>query len=238
MPPSKKQYWIVHGGKLSIKNVHSFLSKSYDKNLSDNGDYLVDHDLSDGKVQVYKHQANNHAVVVHRGTDSLRDWLTNAKYALGLHKHDARFRHSIDIQQRAENKYGAENISTLGHSLGSALAREAGKNSKEVIGYNGAETIADTSANSSKNTMIRTKYDPVSIHGRNAENVLTIPEGDSSSLISRLAKNGLRKSVLGLVDAHKTDHLKSLPQDLMVGADDFVADTGGVVLGGKLHRWK
>ena len=40
------------------------------------------------------------------------------------------------IQKKAESKYGAKNISTLGHSLGSLVSSDVGSNSKEIINYN------------------------------------------------------------------------------------------------------
>lgn len=75
----------------------------------------------------------------------------------------ARFKHSYKIQKQAEAKYGAENITTTGHSLGAKLAEVSGKDSKEVIAYNGPTTQYDLFQPQGKNVVkVRTSGDPVS----------------------------------------------------------------------------
>ena len=44
------------------------------------------------------------------------------------------------IQKQAEQKYGANNITTMGHSLGGRIAEKVGKKSAQIITYNKAAT--------------------------------------------------------------------------------------------------
>jgi hypothetical protein len=182
----------LSGGKISISHLQGLLNKSYDsKHPKDYLDYEVDKELSGQRVQVYKKKGTNEAYVVHRGTASAQDVYTDLKYALGYDLKDTnRYKHSQDIQRKAEAKYGANNISTLGHSLGSKLANEVGQNSKEVINLNPAYNIPDAlKKTSDKTTNIRTQYDPVSfllpLFKRKEKNTITLP----STTVNPLAEH-------------------------------------------------
>ena len=152
------------GGKLSISSLKNLLNQSYDKKPKDYLDYELDKELSGQRVQVYRNPKTNQVVVSHRGTQGIHDIGNDLKYALGFDLHNTeRFKHAQDIQRKAEAKYGAENITTIGHSLGSKLARDVGQNSKEVIELNPAYNIPDALKKKSEKThTIRTHYDPVS----------------------------------------------------------------------------
>lgn len=82
----------------------------------------MDSDLTTKETQTYVNPKTGQVLVVHRGTQGLRDVFTDIAYN--------------KIQKLAENKYGAKNISTLGHSLGSLVSSDVGSNSKEIINYN------------------------------------------------------------------------------------------------------
>eukprot|EP01038_Epipyxis_sp_PR26KG_P017718 gene17718-24687_t len=109
-------HYAYFGGKLAVKDIKHFLKSSYDKNLNDHGDYKIDTSLSGSRAQVYHNPTKNHTVVVHKGTDSLNDWVTDLRLGLG-DRSGTRFKHAKDVQRKAEQKYGNSNISTLGHSL-------------------------------------------------------------------------------------------------------------------------
>lgn len=194
------------GGKLSVKNISGLLKKSYETKLGDYGDYLIDRELSDDKAQVYKKRDSGEAVVVHRGTKGLGDIYTDMKLALGYDiKKGDRYKHAQYIQKKAETKYGKENISTLGHSLGSHLSSEVGQDSKEIINLNKAVVPKDIGRKtSSKEYNIRTELDPVSILSKVSpftnKNDITIPS-----------------RTLNPLEEHSTDTLDRLDQDLQVG---------------------
>jgi hypothetical protein len=196
----------MNGGKLSTKVLKDFLKQSYNKNLQNIGDYDVDHSLSGQRVQVYKHRHSPQTVVVHRGTKGLQDVYNDVKYALGMNiSNSKRLKYANDIQKKAEQKYGKENVSTIGHSLGSHIASSVGKNSKETINLNKPIGIQDLFTKPTANEYnIRTTLDPVSFllpfSKQKDHNVTTIPSQSINPL-----------------QEHKTDVLDRLPQDMMIG---------------------
>jgi hypothetical protein len=156
----------MKGGALSAKTIKDLLNASYSKKQQNIGDYVIDHDLSGQRAQVYHNPITGRVAVVHRGTSSAKDALTDLGMVFGRTKSSKRFKHSKDIQRRAEEKYGPENISTLGHSLGARIAEEVGSKTGEVITLNKPTLPIDLVKGkkvSDKQYDIRTTYDPVSV---------------------------------------------------------------------------
>ena len=154
-----------------------FLKNSYSKNQKSNiNGFKRDENLSGSRVQVYNNPLTQDTYVVHRGTDGLQDVLTDFKLAFfpKLYMASTRFNHARNIQEQAENKYGKENITTLGHSLGARLTSDVGKNSKDLITYNKPFLPFDKHQTKKNETSIRTKLDPVSILGSFNSNVKQI----------------------------------------------------------------
>lgn len=177
-PKHAVQKW---GGKLSSRYIEDFLSNSYEqaKDAPDTiGDFVKDKGLSGQRVQVYHNPKSGQAVVVHRGTSGIHDWGNDLKMALGFDmKNTKRFEHSAKIQKEAEAKYGAKNISTLGHSLGAKLASDVGTDSGEIITLNkpvvGRDLFKSNQGKKENETNIRTSRDVVSATDKNAD--FTIP---------------------------------------------------------------
>lgn len=131
----------LSGGALSINHIKKMLKASYQNNsdrMQSIDDFILDKDLSGKYGVVYYNPSTGQAVVVHRGTKEATDWLNNAAYALGGYKYTNRYKTGLQMQRKAEKKYGEKNISTLGHSQGAILARELGQNTKEIITLNPA----------------------------------------------------------------------------------------------------
>jgi hypothetical protein len=129
----------LSGGKISIGHLQKFLSNSYSKKPDQNiDDYLLDESLTNDTAKVYHDPKTGHVVITHKGTQGASDWLNNAAYATGLYKYTNRYKQGQKTQKATENKYGAKNVSTLGHSQGSILSRHLGKDSKEIINVNPA----------------------------------------------------------------------------------------------------
>ena len=157
--------------------LKDFLKNSYSKNQKSNiNGFKRDENLSGSRVQVYNNPLTNDTYVVHRGTDGLQDILTDFKLAFfpKLYMASSRFNHARNIQEQTENKYGKENITTLGHSLGARLTSDVGKNSKELVTYNKPFLPFDKHQTKKNETSIRTKLDPVSILGSFNPNVKQI----------------------------------------------------------------
>ena len=66
------------------------------------------------------------------------------------YKLTSRYREARKVQQNAEKKYGAKNITTIGHSQGGLQAQLLGGNSKEIITLNKATRPQEAIFGSSK----------------------------------------------------------------------------------------
>lgn len=185
----------LSGGKMASGSIQKFLDASYaDKGkASQNIDgYDRDNSLSGERVSVYFNPTTGKAVVVHRGSKDIADWGNNLKMAMGWKMSSTnRFKHSKDIQKKAEAKYGKENVITLGHSLGGKIASDVGGESDEIITLNkatgiGWDALKPNQGKQSNETNIRTSLDPVSSKGaKNAD--FTIP----SQSLNPLTEHGL-----------------------------------------------
>ena len=194
---------MLKGGSLSPDVIQGLLKKSYEKKPSSFNDYQIDKSLSGERVQVYYNPDLKQAVVVHRGSQGAKDWLVNdAGLMVGYRGN--RFSHAQEIQNKAEKKYGAKNVTTLGHSLGAKVAEEVGQNSKEIITLN--KPTVDMKKVSDKQYDIRTGSDVVSGFSgiATSNNKTTIPSGyrdpyseHSPDVLSRLENKPIGRGMIG-----------------------------------------
>jgi hypothetical protein len=127
------------GGKLKASEIKDFLQASYDETPPKDLDgYVLDSSLSSATAKVYYNPQTGHAVVAHRGTKGIMDWGNNLAYTLGYYDYTPRYKKGKSTQDKAEKKYGKQNISTLGHSQGAIIARKTGGDTQEVINVNPA----------------------------------------------------------------------------------------------------
>jgi len=140
--PNQEEYVLsgdgLTGGKLSINHIKRMLKASYKDAPEKIDDFILDKELSGKYAVVYYNPITGQAVVAHRGTKEAIDWTNNLMYAVGQYKWTPRYQEGLRTQRLAEKKYGAKNISTIGHSQGAILARELGQNTKEIITLNPA----------------------------------------------------------------------------------------------------
>jgi hypothetical protein len=193
----------LEGGKIPAGDLKQLLYQSYhSKKPKSYKDYVIDPELSGQRVQVYKKKGTNEVFVVHRGSQGIHDFGNDALALAGYDiSKSKRFKHAANIQKKAEAKYGAENVSTLGHSLGSAIASDVGQDSKEIINLNKFIPPKDRNKTiSDKEYNIRTYSDPASVLGPTDKNTITIP----SRTLNPFAE-------------HSTETLSRLPEDQMIG---------------------
>ena len=133
MKEAKDSY--VKGGSLGSKDLKKVLASTYEKNNKDVGNFKVDNQLSGKRAKIYHNDETGQTIVAHRGTASAKDWYTDAKMALGFEGGN-RFKYAKKVQKQAEQKYGTDNLTTVGHSLGARLAEKFGNNGKEIITLN------------------------------------------------------------------------------------------------------
>lgn len=202
---------INTGKGLPAGDIQKLLKNSYQIPPAETvGDFVLDKSLSGRRVQVYKNRNSPQAVVVHRGTQGVKDWATDLFYATGGDTTQTnRFKHAADIQKKAESKYGAKNITTLGHSLGAKISSTVGQNSKEIINLNKAVSPLDAvQKTSSKEINIRTSGDPVSalLPIKNNQRTITIPSKTYNPLTE-----------------HSTDTLNRLPANQIIGSGSAIS---------------
>ncbi len=195
------------GGKISVGNLTKFFKSSYSGKKAPKkiDTYSLDENISNKYGTVYFDPEKNHAVITHKGTsgdtmgETVKDWGNNAAYAMGLYKYTDRYKQGKKLQEQTEQKYGSQNVSTLGHSQGSKLARDLGQNSKEIINLNPAYKGEKPLKNEYN---IRSSGDVVSagLHGTNRGHDTLIP---AASL------NPLKE--------HAIDILDRIDQDKMIG---------------------
>lgn len=140
------------GGDLQGDDLHGLLQGSYSGDAPEN--WSLDHSISKDSAKVFVHNHTGQVAVAHRGTEgTMGDWSNNAVFGatgeLG-YKQTHRYKNSERVQRRAEEKYGAQNVSTIGHSQGGLLAQMLGGNSKEIITVNKATRPQEVFQGSSK----------------------------------------------------------------------------------------
>ena len=87
----------------------------------------LDDSLSSAEQKVYVDKACD-PTVAFTGSRKASDWLmTNPMLALGLEKYSTRFRGAKKLVEDVKKKYGKP-VTSVGHSLGGALAEYAGGN--------------------------------------------------------------------------------------------------------------
>jgi len=188
----------MKAGKRTSEEIKLFLDASYQNKPPEIiGDWILDKSISNKTGKVYYNPKTQEAVVAHRGTKGARDWINNLAYATGTYKHTNRYKRGKNLQDKAEAKYGKQNVSTLGHSQGAVLARELGTDTKEVINVNPAY-LGEEMANNEYN--IRSSTDIVSgLYSENegkdiiipSENPLDIIGEHSYNILDRLENNQL-----------------------------------------------
>jgi hypothetical protein len=154
----------MKGGKLSAPELKGLLDASYDSKVKKVGDFEMDKQLSSSTSKVYRNPVTGQVVVAHRGTAGITDWGNNAVYALGgkrAYKQTSRFKEAERVQRRAEKKYGAENVTTIGHSQGGLQSELLGGRSKEIITLNKATLPFESNKNKNQYDL-RSERDVVS----------------------------------------------------------------------------
>lgn len=156
----------VRGGKLKASDLRNLLQSSYTGQPVDN--WQMEKSMSTNNSKVYRNPSTGQVVVAHKGTQGAQDWGNNLIYAVTGemgYKQTRRFKEAQRVQKAAENAFGKDMVSTIGHSQGGLQAQMLGKDSKEIITMNKATRPQEMLYGSSKKknqTDIRTTSDPVS----------------------------------------------------------------------------
>lgn len=150
-----------------MNNIKELLGASYgnkkDEEQLINKGYKKDSSLSGKRVKVYTDEEGN-PIITHRGTASIKDFMTDAYISLGgdIKKTD-RYKFSKKVSDETKNKYKDKKITQVGHSLGGKLAETTANNNDDIITYNKAAVLSDIGKKRKPNQLdIRHKNDVVS----------------------------------------------------------------------------
>jgi len=184
----------MYGGAISAKDLQLLLNESYEKNEKDVGDYEIDRELSNLTTKVFKKKGTDEVFIVHRGSYDAKDWFANFNYLRRGYYSDDRLKQAKKTQQATEEKYGSQNVSTLGHSKGAKVAEEVGGKSKEIITLNKPSHITDLFYKVPENqTDIKSSGDPVSL-------LRPLQRGNKPIILESDTSNPITEHKLGVLD--------------------------------------
>ena len=208
------------GRGLTAETLRALLEASYSGEPEPIYGWKEDSDLSTDTAHVYVNR-NGQVVVAHRGTEgTVSDWGNNVKYAttgeIGYKQTD-RFKESKEVQKAAEEKYGADKITTIGHSQGGLLAELLGKNSREIITVNKATSPWSDNTAGSNQYDIRSECDKVSMF----RNPLKKERRNDTTI---KAKKNWYGGCKDSVAEHSYDILNRRDKNEMFGDEEFTRD--------------
>jgi len=164
--------------------------------MSELDDFVIDYQLSTEEHSVFHNTTTNETVIAYRGTTNLDDVKTDSHILMGKEKNTERYERSEAVYEKTREKYDGS-ITTTGHSLGGGISLHiAEKYDTRGYHYNPAISpsqvfSSDHYDNQSKQTIYRTKLDPVSVGGeiirdnqpnREVNTVANDPNNDCHSL--------------------------------------------------------
>ena len=185
----------MYGGKISATDLNILLDASYEKTLESKDDYEIDKELSNEVSRVFRKKGTDEVFVVHTGSKDMRDVLENYGYITRGYYSSGRLSKAREVQKKAEEKYGSQNISTLGHSKGGKYAEMLGKNTKEIITLNKPTHLTDLLTKvPEKQTDIKSSRDPVSfLRGFQRGNSAIVIDAETNNPISEHTTSILKR---------------------------------------------
>jgi hypothetical protein len=144
--PTQERLTKPSATKLDKGTLEQMLKKTYEKTQEGSAvnSYVEDKELSDRRSRVFYDPKTKHTVVAHRGSASAQDWAENAMYAFGF-RGGRNYKHARGVQRAAEEKYGTENLTTIGHSKGALHAQDFGQKG-DIVTLNKPVNIKDALA--------------------------------------------------------------------------------------------
>jgi hypothetical protein len=211
----KKQ--VIVGGKIKVKDIRSFLNESYEKKPKEQiDDWVLDKEISNERAKVYHNSKTGQTTITHTGTDKATDWGNNLVYGLfgkKGYKYTKRYKQAEEAQKKALKKYGADNLSTLGHSqsgLITEILAQKGLKGREAITLNKATRIGS-------NEKQQGQYD-IKTTGDAVSSLNPFQKGKESDII-------IKSKTYNPITEHKPDVLLGLDQEQYIGHGHFDLNT-------------
>lgn len=151
--------------RVGASELALFIANSYKKRKDQQQElcgFTRDDILSNSTTSIYKDKTSDLALVIHRGTKTMKDVGTDVAVAFGFAKWTSRVRCALVVQKIAVRKYGKSNVVTIGHSLGGKIAEIVGVKGKLILTYNKAVSFDSMFHTSNNQKDIRTRFDLVS----------------------------------------------------------------------------
>jgi hypothetical protein len=120
-------------GDENMRHYAELAHGSYGGRSMEHLGYEIDPELSNKNRTLYYNKDTNKAVYSFKGTNprNIHDLATDALLAVGLQDISSRFRNANKYTKRAVEKYGKDNLTLAGHSLGASQSLYV--NSKQGI---------------------------------------------------------------------------------------------------------
>lgn len=146
---------------LALFNMGSYENPHYHSKQV-GADWSVDDELSDHHSTIYHNPNTKHTVVAFRGSAEKHDIGTDALLFLNLGAKTNRFKDANALTDKVIQKYGKQNTSLTGHSLGGAIASNVSKNKDlDTTTFSKGRTLLPTK-NAPREKSLRSILDPLS----------------------------------------------------------------------------
>ena len=205
-------------------SLHSVLKNGYSKDKAKNLEgYVLDNNLSNDDYQTYYNPKEKKLLYNVTGTHKPADWITNLKMAIGRgFKESDRYKNAHKALRDAKKKYGVDNATVVGHSLGGQIANYISSGNDKVLTYDKATTLG---ASLKHGTHFRTAGDIVSLGDIGKKHSHTLAPKDTGGILKTLGKgvtavatenpalavDYIKESAGHVLNAHKTDNIKDAP---------------------------
>ena len=155
----------------------SYLSTNDARHKLDKQNYKMDNDLSNIEEKVYYNNKTKDVLIGYRGSVNFRnDWLgTDVKLLTGNIKNSERYKRSVDVYEKAKQKYHTDKVTLVGDSLGGSLASVVGSDKDKILTHNKGVSFGIT--NKANEIAYREKGDLISILGYFGHNTKTLRNG-------------------------------------------------------------
>ena len=185
-----KLYDVLHASYQNNKEAKDALTKH---------GYILDEELSKGYEKVYYNPDDKKLIFSVAGSSSVDDWVnTDPLLALGGLKYTDRYEEAHQRLIDSKKKYGVNNATVVGHSLGGGIASGIGSASDRIFTYNKGITLFGK--NRDNETHYRTRGDIVSTFAPNDQHNVILHNKHNSNVLNSAGDFGKAHNVDNLLD--------------------------------------
>jgi len=167
---------IINNSQLSLYDTlhNSYQPLREQKKFYKDRGYYLDKKLSNDNQQVLYNPTSKKLLYNIAGTHNLKDWATDAYLLFGKVKDTNRYKDADNTLKQAKLKYGVNNATITGHSLGATLGNYIAKPEDKAYLLDEGATFGQKQRNNDNHQHFRTRGDLVSALVSNHSNVKTL----------------------------------------------------------------